>query len=325
MNVFEFLGKSSDFRTEKKVVQLVKHFDDVNPKASEGILHKKVNFPMFGQVKSDGVFCMVVVTKEGCRAVFNRTGKQMTNCEQIVDHLSFFGIRAGVYIGELVSKSCSLEQLSGVVNPNRKAGLDEFQEEIKDKLSIDFFDYLTICEFISGLSSKSYSERHTALHYLLPIDLPNYSRILSYDLIIGESDLRGFADKHIMLGEEGAVFKQNVEWKAGAKDWHQMKIVRGISYDLECIGFEEGTGKYEGKVANLIFRWKDGKTIKCMLGKGWTHNDAEGMFQAITNDLDTGKPIGSIFEVYALQESSKGKLRLPKVGELRHDKVSADF
>lgn len=62
-----------------------------------------------------------------------------------------------------------------------------------------------------------------------------------------------------------------------------MKIVRGVSYDLECVGIEEGTGKYKGKVANLIFRWKEGKTVKAMLGKGWTHHDAKQMFENYTN------------------------------------------
>ena len=115
-----------------------------------------------------------------------------------------------------------------------------------------------------------------------------------------------------------------------------MKKVRGVDYDLLCIGYEEGTGKYKGKVANLIFQWKDGKTIKCMLGKGWTHDMAEDMFKAIQvsqniySDFAARKavaglsPIGKIFQVYALEESSKGKLRLPKVGEQRHDKGQAD-
>jgi len=35
-------------------------------------------------------------------------------------------------------------------------------------------------------------------------------------------------------------------------------------------------------------------------------------------------PVGKIFQVYALEESSKGKLRLGKVGERRFDKDEAD-
>jgi hypothetical protein len=59
------------------------------------------------------------------------------------------------------------------------------------------------------------------------------------------------------------------------------------------------------------------------------------MFRAITAPIapttnDQGfrewmLPVGKIFKVVALQESSRGVLRLPKVREQRHDKVKADF
>jgi ATP-dependent DNA ligase len=132
-------------------------------------------------------------------------------------------------------------------------------------------------------------------------------------------------------GEEGIVIIDlDANWVAGHKGWRKMKKVRGVDYDLTCIGYEEGTGKYAGKVANLIFNWKDGTTIKCMLGKGWTHDMAEAMFSAIeyshmpNTGIHPNDPRGSIFQVYALEESSKGKLRLAKVGEKRHDKNKAD-
>ncbi|CAM0030743.1 ATP-dependent DNA ligase [Vibrio phage D530] len=334
MNIFEFLGKPADFRTEKKVFQLVKHFDDVNTKAEQGIYHKKVEFPMFGQVKRDGVFCAVVVRADGKVAIFNRTGKRMTNCENLESYFAgaaeLFTLDAGVFLGEMLSEECSLEQLSGVVNPNRTKGLDPEQKLIKHRLHIDFFDGVTICEFISGHSHKGYSARH----WNLKQEMEDLATVLPYVNIKDEAALRAFAQKQISAGEEGAVFKQDVEWKAGAKDWHQMKVVRGIHVDLVCIGFEEGTGKYEGLVANLLFRYKNGKTVKAMLGKGWTHDDAREMYLNIHYGESVGMPEhkhvddprGKIYHVYGLQPSSKnGLIRLPKVGELRHDKAEPDF
>src|SRR5690554_8107347 len=86
-----------------------------------------------------------------------------------------------------------------------------------------------------------------------------------------------------------------------------MKRVRRVEYDLLCVDYEEGKGKYAGKVANLVFQWKDGQTIKAMLGKSYTHEDAEGMFKAIHGDAGAapGNPLGKIFTVYGLQDSSK--------------------
>ena len=102
-----------------------------------------------------------------------------------------------------------------------------------------------------------------------------------------------------------------------------LKIVRTVAYDLRCIGWEEGKGKYTGKVANLIFKWHGTQKVKAMLGKGWSHEDATRMYNEIKNGGELNV-IGRIFTVYGLQDSSKGKIRLPKVGELRHDKEDAD-
>ena len=49
-NVFEFLGLPKAHRPISKVVQLVKHYDEVPD--------SRKSFPLIGQVKRDGVFAM---------------------------------------------------------------------------------------------------------------------------------------------------------------------------------------------------------------------------------------------------------------------------
>lgn len=327
MNVFEFLGLPATHRAESKVVQLVKHYDDVNKRADEGILHKKVSFPMYGQVKRDGVFALLVI-RHGIAAIFNRTGKRMTNCQRLEEYFENSGLMDGAYLGELLSRNCSLEELSGVVNPNRVKPLDTPEKiSIRNNLHIDFFDLVTLDAFEEGHTYSTFRERHNKLVQRVGSN----ATVLNVVFIKDQAALDAFATLCIGQGEEGAVFKQDVEWLAGAKDWHQMKKVRGIHVDLECIGWEEGTGKYEGHVANLLFHYKNGKTVKAMLGKGWTHKDAKDMFYSIKfeeqygDDFKGHSPIGKIFHVYGLQESSKGVIRLPKVSELRHDKTEPDF
>jgi hypothetical protein len=71
-------------------------------------------------------------------------------------------------------------------------------------------------------------------------------------------------------------------------------------------------------------KYKDGVEIKADMGKGYTDEDRI-KFAKLFKKAKKGKtPVGQIFEVYALEEGSKGALRLPKVGELRHDKKKAD-
>lgn len=303
-NVFEFLGLPKGHRPIGKVVQLVKHYDEVPD--------SRKSFPLIGQVKRDGVFAMQV-SYQGRHAIFGRTGLQLTNVSHVIrDHLPY-----GVYIAELTCNLMSLEQLSGCVNPNRVEPLSEDMACKAKDFKMEYHDCMSIREFSGGVSITPYVERYLALR--AELHAPN---CLPYCLIEDEEQLQEFADECIANGEEGAVFKRDVGWEAGHKGWRSMKIVRGVSYDLECIGYEEGAGKYAGKVANLLFRWKDGKTIKAMLGKGWTHADAENLLDYIRAGYG---PVGEIFKVVALQESSKGVLRLPKVREERHDKVKPDF
>jgi len=307
MNVFEFLGLSPKHRPQGKVVQLVKNFDEVPA--------SKVSWPMYGQVKKDGVFGILVVSPEGA-ALFGRTGKRLMNCGYL--EYAYENLPYGCYLGEVCLPGQSLEVLSGIVNPNRTKPLEPGLEKVwQAGGEVHFFDHLTLLEFEQGASSVKYTDRVARAESLGLSFLKRY-------LILDELEAEAFAQECVARGEEGAVFKRDVDYLAGHKGWRAMKKVRSVSYDLECIGVEEGEGKYAGKVANLIFRWRDGETIKAMLGKGYTHEDAEIML--IASDRGSASdPVGHIFRVYGLQDSSKGKIRLPKVGEPRYDKATPDY
>lgn len=312
MNIFELFGLPEDHR--KHPFQLVKHLDEVPV--------SKISFPVYGQVKRDGVFAAAVCTGEQCH-IFNRTGKKMTNVEGLESRYANFP--RGIYLGELQTLAIDayLEGLSGIVNPNRVEPLNDFQQQMKDMLYIDFFDMLTFKAFVDGYTSVTFCQRHDALvrrlkHLLQLLD----DNILPITQLNSFEEVHEYAETHIKAGREGAVFKHDCDYESGHKGWRQFKIVRGVNYDLLCVDWEEGSGKYKGKVANLIFKWKGGKTVKAMLGRGWTHDDARHMFLEI--QLGHSTPVGKIFAVKALQESSKGVLRLPKAGECRHDKESPD-
>ncbi len=317
MNIFEYLGLNKDHRKSDKVTQFVKHYDEVSDK------YKGKEFA--GQVKMDGV-CALTAIQDGVVKIFSRTGKLFTNTALISNSISSLRLPNGVYMGELCCSFVSLEVLSGVVNPNRVNPLSHENSKIPAYLDMYFFDMISIKDFVYGKSDKPYSLRHEELDMALNIMSytigGNYIKVLPITPLTDSYKVQNFTDLHVDAGEEGVVFRDpSAGWEAGHKGWRVMKKVKGVDYDLFCVGLEEGTGKYLGKVANLIFSWKDGKQIKCMLGKGWTHAMAEDMWNR-RMDLDT--PIGKIFQVYALEESSKGKLRLPKVGECRFDKEEPD-
>lgn len=330
MNIFQYLGLPEAHRKlSNKVTQFVKHWDEVVEK-------NKVGKEYIVQTKRDGV-CALTVIHNGRVEIFSRTGKPFTTVGAIKMRITDLNLPDGVYMGELwVPKDvCSLEQLSGLVNPNRVNPIKIKDRDIPSQMRMSFFDLVDIKSFKLGASSRPFHYRSAALRVAVDTatwEHPAYGiDVLQNRRVLTVKDIDTHLDYLIKNGEEGLVIRDvNADWEAGHKGWRVMKKVRGIDYDLECIGYEVGTGKYSDKVANLIFKWRGPHSIKCMLGRGWTHAMAKNMLDIIRineitfGDLGADSPIGKIFQVYALEESSQGKLRLPKVGEQRFDKDFPD-
>ncbi len=322
MNIFEAIRLHHNHREPDRCTMKVKHWDKVPD--------SKKNREYHAQVKHDGIYCHVV--KSGSKfKFFSRSGLELSNTGRL--ELILLGrqhnVDQAIFIAELCCDECSLEELSGFFNPNRVESLSLEQAAVAYEAYLVYHDMLTFEEYCKGVSRLGYSERYLQLVSAVG----RGSGLLIGSNLIVSDEVKQYADYCINLGEEGAVFKTTDGlWKAGYRGADMMKIVKQVSYDLECIGVEEGEGKYKGKVANLLFRWRNCTIIKAMLGEGWTHQDARDMWVCHSGCMDVltpGKPVmstpvGSVFKVYALQESSKGKLRLPKVGERRFDK-EADF
>lgn len=305
----EFLAKS------KNPVQLVKNHHELSKKAKE----KDLTWPAVVQIKYDGVYCMAIRDVDGVLGFFSRTGNQFyigsllfAKLNQIVPH------EAGVYIGELVNDNISLERLSGYVNTNRTTPWAMPDVDAMQHSYIMFHDHLTLDELIAGKSKVGYVMRYDQMRCLVlhtQYVVQNYFCYTTYDF-------EQFAEQAIEDGHEGAVRKElGADWVAGHKGYRTTKIVRGISADLECVGVVIGEGKFDGLIAGLDFMWK-GKRFTAGLGKGW---DLDTMkVHTAAWQQDESNVVGQIWKVTALQESSKGVLRLPKVGEMRFDKVQAD-
>lgn len=324
MNIFQRLGLPENHRKlSNKVTQLVKHWDEVVPK------HKE-DKRFVTQIKRDGV-CSLTIIQDGAVWIYSRTGKAFTNTSELTKKIIQLDMRDGVYMGEMwVPKDVlSLEQLSGIVNPNRVNPLDKEYSVIPYQLQMSWFDVISIESFIKGTSDTKFERRHANLTERYDKSVLKFGLMQHPDIdvlncvpVVGVTDIDYRLDMYVSRGEEGLVIRNlDADWEAGHKGWRVMKKVKGVDYDLECIGYEVGTGKYADKVANLLFKWRGMHSIKCMLGKGWTHAMAKDMLDNIKIGIT---PMGKIFQVYALEESSKGLLRLPKVGEQRFDKDFPD-
>ncbi|UVD42110.1 ATP-dependent DNA ligase [Acinetobacter phage AbpL] len=319
----EYLAKT------KNPVQLVKHFEEVP--------ESKIAYPLIGQIKYDGVYILIVI-HNGMPKAYSRTGKEYYRELYETDYfMSIYGLTDGVYIGELVAPTITLEELSGLVSTNRKAEWGTADIEAMDQSYVMLYDYLNFDEFLAGRSVRYYTDRYAELSRILEIAQCN-PYLVDNTIISSKEDAEQYADEHIKLGHEGAVFKQDLDWLAGHKGYRAMKIVRGLHLDLLCVGVEYGKGKREGQIAKLKFAYK-GSVFSADLGKGWTderrnsltmaHEEYREGYTCKVLDCNTGEefrnPVGQIWEVKALQESSTGKaLRLPKVVRVREDKEEPD-
>jgi ATP-dependent DNA ligase len=303
--------------TQDKPWQLVKHWEDVPEK-------KRGNGPWYVEKKYDGVFCAVVMGGD-MPICISRTGKQFWHevNAKVLALCPPDSMTERVLICELINSTVSLEELSGLVNPNRVNEWTPKQERLMCGVDLVIHDVLTFHEVQAGFSTKPQKERRRLVH-TLHLRCHVAAGLTAYSWL----EVEQFALMNIEHGNEGIVIKQESEgYVAGHKGYRVMKWVRDLHVDLKCLAVETGKGKRTGQIARLQFKYK-GKLFWADLGAGWT----DGKRIALTLEWENatgcnceGGPLGKIFHLSALQESSKGVLRLPKVNELRIDKFEEDI
>lgn len=283
---------------------------------------RKLKWPAIIQDKEDGVYAAFIVSA-GEVLIVSRTMRPLQNVQHLSrspDRYIRPGYQAGVFIAELVHPELSLEELSGILNPNRVEPLSSAMFSQALRVYPKFHDLIPLSDWVAGHCHSSYTARLEGLRHSL--DFPAEDVVRSMHC----TDLANFEEQAAAViadGGEGVVLKQlDAPWVAGKKDFNYTKRVRELHVDLRCTGATYGKGKREGLIARLHFEYK-GKPFAADLGKGWTDERRVELTAAF--ELDSlWNPVGKVFHVKALQESSRGVLRLPKVMEMRIDKEVPD-
>ena len=298
-------------------VQLVKHYDEISDGA-----RKNMQWPAIAEVKYDGVYALIVMTSDKGVQFISRSGKplyfEQNYLPDLFKHGAFMqALREGYcFISELINPELSLEELSGMVNPNRVAAWDNTCMLTADFVVHDCLPSLDVIAY--GRCGYSFATR---VNDWFPSVVPQQNTPTS-KVVSSEFEWQEFCDSVINSGSEGAVLKQlHAPWIAGHKGWHVTKEVRGVHLDLRCVSWALGKGKRSDQIGALYFEY-NGKLFSADLGKGWTDEKRDALTARAVgfNDEVTGK----IFHVKGLQISSKGVVRLPKVQEERIDKHVAD-
>ena len=253
--------------------------------------------------------------------VFTRTGKRMYKEVLTIEDDVLSKLSDGVFIAELISDDLTLEELSGMVNPNRKEAWTPEQVDKAYGCMWAFHDYITHDELLFGMSPAQYTQRYGTMQRKLPrgaYTIPNECTYAhSYD------DIKSIFDMQVAIGGEGVVIKDpDACWLAGYKGKNAMKLVREYRQDLLCVDVQWGKGKRTGQVGALVFRFLD-NTFKADLGAGWDDDARKHLTRQYLDDAST--VVGKIWELKGLQPSSTGRaIRLPKVVRIREDKNIPD-
>jgi DNA ligase-1 len=273
------------------------------------------------EVKLDGVRVLALVTKTSVR-LFSRNGKPFDNFPHIVDALE--SVRMSL-------RTVVIESYAGVVLDGEIMGasFQALMKQAQRKTNVDstdmvynVFDVIPLEDFERGYWNAQQYKRLEILEKLRPIfDNTNCINIMegidvNLDTCEGHNQLKRYANDAVVAGFEGIMIKDigaPYECKRSSF-WMKWKPV--ITVDLNIIGFEEGTGRNEGRLGAIICEGvEDGKTIKVNVGGGLTDENRDEYW------LNKDSLMGHVVEVAAdaVTQNQDGtySLRFPRFVRFR--------
>jgi len=291
--------------------------------AHDGANHeKKITGKKLLEPKLDGVRVITIIDDEN-RTVnqYSRNGKLLVNFSHITDalqkNIDLFE-RSWVLDGEMVSSS--FQALMKQVH--RKENVQATDSRLM------LFDILPLSEFKKGSSILGQRRRSNLLRSMKPI----FDQIGSIDIIpqqevdlneyVGELQFKQYNKDAIDAGYEGIMVKNPDAKYECKRSTNWLKIKPFIEVSLAVVGFEEGTGKNQGRLGALICEGDDDdKRIKVHVGSGLTDEQRDEFWK------EKDGMVGQIIEIRAdaitkNQDSDEvWSLRFPRFLRFRGFKV----
>ena len=268
------------------------------------------------EVKLDGMRVISIVYPDGRVDQYSRNGKELVNFphikEQIARHAKLFRVPT-VLDGEVMSAS-----FQDLMKQARRKDNVQTQDAV-----LHLFDILSLAEFSAGRGEFRQHDRSTTLNNWLAHvgdHMPNVTvvgqEIVDLDTQEGKQRYNEINREAIAGGYEGIMIKDLdavYECKRG-RSW--LKLKPYIEVSLTVVDCEEGTGKNEGRLGNLICEGEDdGRLIRVSVGGGLS----DELRDAVWSDR-TGT-IGQVVEVRAdaVTQNQDGSysLRFPRFKSFR--------
>lgn len=293
---------------------------------------KNITYPAFSQLKADGLRVNFHVDN-GKVFICGRSGRDI----DLLGHMDDDFVRLGkqfdtpvVFDGELVvvdnkGKLLSRKIGNGIINKAIKGTISD--EEAK-MVRAQLWDVIPLNEFKSGISKEKYSERFERLIVGIdasgPIEQDKKYWTIPFKIVNNLNEAQEHFEQMLCRGEEGTIIKNMHGLWEDTRSKHLVKMKAEKDCDLEIIGWNHGTGKFEGMVGSLQMASSD-RLVEVNIS-----GFSDELRKWITNNIDA--LIGKIATVlYNERITSKEKVRasvdslfLPRFMEFRNDKTVAD-
>jgi ATP-dependent DNA ligase len=319
----------SESTVNKVWPSLIPEYPCMLASAYEEKLVQKVKWPAFVQVKMDGMRFNAIVRNGVCE-FRSRNGKLIDIPSSLInypfiDMSAFWGCDM-VFDGELLvadeeGKPLDRKTGNGILN---KAVKGTMSNEEAAKIRATLWDAIPLENFNEGKFNEPYNIRLAKLFNAID-DFKNKS-VLAHliDKVWSKQtdslyETQMMFEKFLGEGQEGIILKTRDGIWENKRAKHQIKFKGEYECDLICTGWEEGTGKNQGRLGALQLESACGK-LKVGVGSGLTDADRDNIKRDVVGKIITVKYNAVVDD----KTKDTKSLFLPIFLEVREDKSVAD-
>ena len=237
--------------------------------------------------------------------MLSRQGKEIINLSHLTKELEQLSFKNYYFNGELVRHNEG--ELTNGENFRETTSIVNSDAEDKTNIDLIVFDLLPLEEFYDGKSKLKYKDRLNQLKQLKQEAEEKGLVHLYIPKIYYEGDDNTVIDKYLDQAtredKEGLMCIKNGVWK-NKRSSTILKVKKFMNADCEIIGYEEGTGRLEGKLGSFIIDYKGNKVN---VGSGYTDEERIEFWK---NKDDY---IGRILQVKFKEESKDKKTGLVSI------------
>lgn len=287
-----------------------------------------IQFPAILQEKMDGMRIAITVDCNRQKVKYqSRNGKTVYCNSPMLDGLilevailaaNYYKTDSVTLDGELLAadergRLLNRKTSNGIAN---KAIQGTISPEELNMLYIMVWDVIPTKAFQTGKFENPYEERFSHEVFL---GINRVEKIKS--IVVNDwNEAQQWANHFMALGGEGAIVKNSNHIWQDKRSKDLVKLKAEINGDFVVTNWNEGTGKYKGKLGALECETSDGK-LKFNVGTGFS----DEMRDAYDSDYMIGKIITVKYNEIIEDKSSDTKsLFLPVFLEIRHDKDIAN-